>query len=60
MFSLTGSIMSLSMPLGLTISGIFADGVGVQRWFLLSGIVIIGVSMLCVALPAIRDLDRTT
>jgi len=59
-FSLTGSIMSLSMPLGLTISGIFADGVGVQRWFLLSGIVIIGVSMLCVALPAIRDLDRTT
>jgi hypothetical protein len=32
-FSLTGSIMSLAMPIGLILSGFFADRIGVNHWF---------------------------
>lgn len=38
-FSLTGSIMSFAMPIGLILSGFFADRIGVNHWFLLSGII---------------------
>ena len=37
-FGLLGSIMSLAMPLGLIVSGIFADQIGINRWFAVSGI----------------------
>ena len=42
-FSLIGSIMSLAMPIGLILSGFFADKIGVNHWFLLSGILIIAL-----------------
>jgi DHA3 family macrolide efflux protein-like MFS transporter len=32
-FSLTGSIMSFAVPIGLILSGFFADKIGVNRWF---------------------------
>jgi MFS transporter, DHA3 family, macrolide efflux protein len=57
-FSLTGSIVSLAMPVGLILSGVFADYIGVNRWFLLSGILIIGIAFLCKLIPAIRKLDE--
>lgn len=56
-FSLTGSIMSLAMPLGLILAGVFADKVGVNRWFLFSGVLIMGIAALCPAVPDIRKLD---
>lgn len=51
-FSLMGSIMSLSMPLGLLISGPVAEAYGVQIWFSLSGIVMLAVT--CVSLVLVR------
>lgn len=57
-FGLFGSVMALAMPLGLVISGIFADQIGVHRWFLLSGLMIIGIAVSCMFIPAIRQLDR--
>ncbi len=56
-FSLTGSIMSFAMPVGLIISGVFADKIGVNRWFFASGIIIMGISLLCLLFPSIRKLD---
>jgi len=56
-FSLTGSIMSLAMPISLGLSGFFADQIGVSRWFLISGILILCIAFLCPAIPAIRKLD---
>ncbi len=56
-FSLTGSIMSLAMPFGLILSGFFADRIGVNRWFLISGILIIGIAIICPMLKEIRKLD---
>lgn len=57
-FGLFGSIMSLAMPLGLIVSGIFADLIGVNRWFMLSGFAIIGLALLSTLFPAIRELDN--
>lgn len=57
-FSLTGSIMSFSMPVGLILSGLFADRIGVHRWFLWSGMIIMGIAMLCPLLPAVRKLNQ--
>ncbi len=57
-FSLTGSIISLAMPLGLILSGTFADQTGVSRWFLISGILISGIAFLCLMVPPVRKLDR--
>ena len=37
-FSLIGSLMSLSMPVGLLISGPIAEKYGVPLWFLVTGI----------------------
>ena len=46
-FSLTGSIMSLAMPIGLILSGFFADRIGVNYWFLISGVLITGIALIC-------------
>ncbi|MNC26912.1 enterobactin exporter EntS [compost metagenome] len=57
-FGLFGSVMALAMPVGLIISGVFADQIGVNRWFSLSGMMIIGIAVLCLFLPAIRKLGH--
>lgn len=56
-FSLSGSMMSLAMPAGLILSGIFADRIGVNRWFLISGILIIGIGAACPMIRDMRNLD---
>lgn len=56
-FSLTGSIMSLAMPVGLILSGFFADRVGVNHWFLISGILVIGIAVICPLVAEVRKLD---
>lgn len=56
-FSLTGSIMSLAMPVGLILSGFFADKIGVNHWFLISGILIIGIAVICPMVNEVRKLD---
>jgi len=56
-FSLTGSIMSLVIPLGLVGSGWLADSIGVPTWFLISGVLITGIAVLVPALKPIRQLD---
>ncbi len=57
-FSLTGSILSLAMPLGLILSGTFADSVGVTQWFFLSGIAVALTALLCGCVPSIRELNH--
>lgn len=56
-FSLTGSIMSLGMPVGLILSGFFADRIGVNHWFLISGMLVIGIAVICPLVTDIRKLD---
>jgi DHA3 family macrolide efflux protein-like MFS transporter len=46
-FSLMGSLVGLAAPIGLILAGPVSDWLGIQFWFLLSGIlcVIIGISL---------------
>jgi DHA3 family macrolide efflux protein-like MFS transporter len=46
-FSLMGSLVGLAAPIGLILAGPISDWLGIQFWFLLSGIlcVIIGISL---------------
>ena len=59
-FSLLGSVMSFAMPLGLLCSGLFAEQIGVEKWFLISGIGIITISFLVFVLPVVQSLDNRT
>ena len=56
-FGLYGSAVSLAMPVGLIISGFFADGIGVNKWFLITGILIVFISVLCHVIPSIKNID---
>lgn len=55
-FSLSLSIMSLAMPLGLIAAGCFADMTGVETWFAISGIFIAGIAVVGAVLPSIKEL----
>ena len=57
-FGLYGSIVSLAMPLGLVLSGFFADSVGVHRWFLISGAGCVLLALLALSLPSIRGIEK--
>ncbi len=58
-FGLYGSVASLAMPIGLMLSGAFADRVGTPMWFAITGLLCIGLAVFMYLLPAIRKLDRT-
>lgn len=56
-FGLYGSIASLTMPLGLVLSGAFADRVGIHNWFALTGVACTLLAVLMYAIPSIRRID---
>lgn len=56
-FSLTGSVISLAMPVGLILSGLMADKIGVNNWFLISGILIVCIAVVSTLVPSVRRLD---
>lgn len=56
-FSLTGSLLSFVVPLGLVVSGLLADRIGVPLWFLISGLLIACTAVLILAVRPIRQLD---
>lgn len=57
-FGLLGSVMSLAMPLGLIVSGIFADQMGINHWFAWSGVCILALALLSSLLPSMKKLDK--
>ena len=46
-FSLSGSLLSLAMPIGLAISGPVAEHVGVKGWFFITGLAIFLIAGIC-------------
>ncbi len=55
--SLSSSIRLISGPLGLSVSGVFAERYGVEKWFLIAGALVLFASFLCLAIPSIRNCD---
>lgn len=58
-FSLMGSMMSLTMPLGLVIAGPVAERYGVQLWFLISGVAVLLITVAS-ALLTLKRTKRTS
>lgn len=57
-FGLYGSVASFAMPIGLLISGAFADLIGVSAWFLFSGALIVAIALVSFMIPSIRNIDK--
>jgi len=60
-FSLTGSMLSLIMPIGLILAGPISETFGVSRWFLIAGIVIclITLTSLLLLMMKSKQIKRT-
>lgn len=58
--SLAGSIRLISGPIGLSVSGVFAERFGVEKWFLIAGVLVLLASALCLAVPAVRTCDKNS
>lgn len=56
--SLAGSIRLLCGPLGLVVSGVFAEKYGVEKWFLIAGALVLIAAGLCLGVPAVRRCDH--
>ena len=57
-FTLFGSLISITSPIGLSIAGPVSDGLGLQVWYLTAGI-LAGASILVFALvPAARNIEH--
>ena len=55
---LFGSVMSLASPVGLVIAGLLADRTGIALWFLISGLLMMALSLAPLLLPSIMGLDQ--
>lgn len=57
-FGLYGSIASIAMPIGLVLSGVFADRVGIHNWFALTGGLCVILAAVTYIIPSIRKIDE--
>jgi DHA3 family macrolide efflux protein-like MFS transporter len=57
-FSLILSAGALMTPLGLLVGGPAVDVLGVQSWFVLTGVLTLCVSVLGFLIPAVRKLEQ--
>ena len=57
--SLSSGMMMIATPIGLVLSGIFAEIVGINVWFAVSGVLIVIVSLFCMIVPSVRRSDRS-
>lgn len=54
-FSLSSSLSMLAMPMGLMLAGTFAEVIGVENWFLISGILTVILAAVCFLMPSIHN-----
>lgn len=56
--SLVGSLMVISTPIGIFISGFISEQIGINSLFTLLGIIIVIISLLFIAIPSVRDVEK--
>ena len=57
--SLSSSIRLITGPIGLSLSGAFAERFGVEKWFLIAGGLVLFASFLCLTIPSVRNCDSS-
>lgn len=55
-FSLTSSLTKFTMPLGLIVTGTFAELIGVNTWFFISGVLTVVIALVSTLLPSLREI----
>ena len=58
-FSLSSSITMVAMPVGLILSGIFAQWLGVEKWFSILGALALLLAILSLRIPSLHSWDKT-
>lgn len=56
--SLSSSISMVAMPLGLVISGLFAEWLGVEKWFLILGALTLLLAFVGIKIPSLKSWDK--
>ncbi len=57
--SLSGSLMVIATPIGIALSGVAAEFIGIENLFFILGLLIMGTSVLYWAIPSVRNSDKT-
>ncbi|RDY28264.1 MFS transporter [Romboutsia weinsteinii] len=57
-FGFFGSVTSFAMPAGLILSGLFADKLGVNNWFILCGIACISLAVVSLCFKSVRNTNK--
>jgi DHA3 family macrolide efflux protein-like MFS transporter len=57
-FTLFGSLISITSPLGLAVAGPISDRLGLQVWYLLAGVLGIAVTGIFLLFPAVRNIEE--
>jgi DHA3 family macrolide efflux protein-like MFS transporter len=57
-FTLFGSLIWITSPLGLSMAGPISDRMGLQVWYLLSGVLAIGTAAVFMLIPAARNIEE--
>lgn len=57
-FGLYGSVMAWAMPLGLVASSLLSDTVGAPAWFVWSGVAMVALAGVTLAIPSVRAVER--
>ncbi|HBC94868.1 MAG TPA: MFS transporter, partial [Pelotomaculum sp.] len=55
----TSSMMALACPIGLSLSGAFAEKIGVNNWVVLSGVLTLLCVLLCLSNKNVREVDSS-
>lgn len=58
-FSLTSSVSTIAMPLGLILSGAFTDRIGINHLFFIAGVLTIFLSIVTALLPSLKQCCNT-
>lgn len=53
--SLTSSLTMFAMPIGLVLAGAFAEVIGVERWFFISGVATMFIALFTMFAPSLRN-----
>jgi DHA3 family macrolide efflux protein-like MFS transporter len=56
-FMLFGSLITLTSPIGLIIAGPVSDTIGVQVWYIVAGLAVIGFAIWAICTPAIVNIE---
>jgi DHA3 family macrolide efflux protein-like MFS transporter len=57
-FSTMGALLNLTGPIGLGLAGPVSDYLGIQVWFVIAGVLIAGVAIAFLFIPAVMNLEN--